>query len=592
MSLTSDEVNFMVYKYLLESGFTHSAFTFANESFVNRTRIAPGNEDQDIPAGALVAFVQKGLQYLELEANLNAENDNDDDDGVDANFSVLTARDLLSKPVDALKALVKSRREMSAEERKRAIDEEENALKQKLEQRRKAAMEVKKIDGVLHGGDHEMGGFENGVDGVNQLFDVSGDEVTTLDGHLSEVFVCAWNPKRDLMLASGSGDSTARVWTLPAGPSGRVAQAKMKPPSVLEHSSSVDVSATAIKTENNGNNNNNNDDVKLENGEDKLKNNGAGDAMDVDGSSEKKNGTTTTTTTGNQKTKSKDVTTLDWNSEGTMLATGSYDGKARVWDESGKLISTLEKHEGPIFSLKWNKAGDSLLSGSVDKTAIVWDAKSGEAKQTFAFHTAPTLDVDWKAATNIFASSSMDHLIYVCEVGMQKPLKKFKGHKDEVNCIKWDPTGNLLASCSDDYTAKIWSMNQDEALFTLSEHKKEIYTIKWSPTGPGTKNPDIPLMLATASYDHTVKLWDAKTGQCIRTLKMHTEPVYSVAFSPDGKHVASGSFDKRIRVWEIATGLLEKTYRGEGGVFEVCFSADGSKIAACFSNNTIAVLDF
>jgi transducin (beta)-like 1 len=68
--------------------------------------------------------------------------------------------------------------------------------------------------------------------------------------------------------------------------------------------------------------------------------------------------------------------------------------------------------------------------------------------------------------------------------------------------------------------------------------------------------------------------------------------VYSVAFSPDGKHVASGSFDKRIRVWEIATGLLEKTYRGEGGVFEVCFSADGSKIAACFSNNTIAVLDF
>ena len=142
MSLTSDEVNFMVYKYLLESGFSHSAFTFANESFVNRTRIAPGNEDQDIPAGALVAFVQKGLQYLELEANLNdnggenGEGNNEEED-IDANFSVLTARDLLSKPVDALKALVKSRREMSAEERKRAIEEEENALKRKLEERKK-----------------------------------------------------------------------------------------------------------------------------------------------------------------------------------------------------------------------------------------------------------------------------------------------------------------------------------------------------------------------------------------------------------------------------------------------------------------------
>ena len=66
--------------------------------------------------------------------------------------------------------------------------------------------------------------------------------------------------------------------------------------------------------------------------------------------------------------------------------------------------------------------------------------------------------------------------------------------------------------------------------------------------------------------DHTVKLWNATTGECIRTFNMHTEPVYSVAFSPDGKHVASGSFDKRVRVWEIATGLLEKDVpRGEGG---------------------------
>lgn len=594
MSLTSDEVNFMVYKYLLESGFSHSAFTFANESFVNRTRIAPGNEDQDIPAGALVAFVQKGLQYLELEANLNessggntggnlgegnntnVKNNNEEDD-IDANFSVLTARDLLSKPVDALKALVKSRREMSAEERNRAIEEEETALKRKLEERKKAAMAVKTIDGTFAA----AGGKNGGLDDVNQLFDVSQDEVTTLDGHLGEVFVCAWNPKREGMLASGSGDATARIWTLPAGPSGRVAEAKMKPPAVLEHTKK-------IKKENEEK------DTTNKNGESKEDKNGVGgggDAMDVDGgggkNKEKKNDAE-----DEDEKKSKDVTTLDWNSDGTILATGSYDGDARLWDDSGKLVARLEQHKGPIFSLKWNKAGDSLISVSVDKTAVVWDAKSGEVKQTYELHEAPCLDVDWKGDTNVFATSSMDKKIYVCEVGKKAPLKKFEGHTDEVNCIKWDPVGNLLASCSDDYTAKIWSMNQNQALFTFSEHKKEVYTIKWSPTGPGTKNPDIPLMLATASYDHTVKLWNATTGECIRTFNMHTEPVYSVAFSPDGKHIASGSFDKRVRVWEIATGLLEKTYRGDGGVFEVCWNQEGSKIAACFSNNTIAVLDF
>ena len=50
--------------------------------------------------------------------------------------------------------------------------------------------------------------------------------------------------------------------------------------------------------------------------------------------------------------KSKDVTTLDWNSDGTILATGSYDGDARLWDDSGKLVARLEQHKGPIFSLE------------------------------------------------------------------------------------------------------------------------------------------------------------------------------------------------------------------------------------------------
>lgn len=68
MSISSDEVNYLVYRYLQESGFTHSAYTFGYESFVSKTSIARGVE---LPPGALVSFIQKGLQYLELEANLN-----------------------------------------------------------------------------------------------------------------------------------------------------------------------------------------------------------------------------------------------------------------------------------------------------------------------------------------------------------------------------------------------------------------------------------------------------------------------------------------------------------------------------------------
>mmetsp|Transcript_3593 Transcript_3593/g.12477 ORF Transcript_3593/g.12477 Transcript_3593/m.12477 type:complete len:275 (+) Transcript_3593:196-1020(+) len=121
--LTADDVNFLVYRYLQESGFTHSAFTFGCESVVNRSAI----DGADVPPGALVSFLQKGLQHLELEANLN-----DDGTDVDGDFSVLSASDLLTKEVGELKQDVAARREQLARARAK---ERERIAKQRAEER-------------------------------------------------------------------------------------------------------------------------------------------------------------------------------------------------------------------------------------------------------------------------------------------------------------------------------------------------------------------------------------------------------------------------------------------------------------------------
>uniref|UniRef100_A0A8C6U1U3 Transducin beta like 1 X-linked n=1 Tax=Neogobius melanostomus TaxID=47308 RepID=A0A8C6U1U3_9GOBI len=337
MSITSDEVNFLVYRYLQESGFSHSAFTFGIESHISQSNI----NGTLVPPAALISILQKGLQYVEAEISIN-------EDG-----TVFDGR-----PIESLSLIDAVMPDV--------VQTRQQALRDKLAQQQASNSICASTSGnqanAPKNGEATVNGEENGTHmsknnhsepmEMDVDVEIPASKATVLRGHESEVFICAWNPVSDL-LASGSGDSTARIWNLNENNSSSSTQL------VLRH---------CIR----------------EGGQDVPSN--------------------------------KDVTSLDWNSEGTLLATGSYDGFARIWTKDGNLASTLGQHKGPIFALKWNKKGNSILSAGVDKTTIIWDAHTGEAKQQFPFHSAPALDVDWQNNTT-FASCSTDMCIHVCRLG-------------------------------------------------------------------------------------------------------------------------------------------------------------------------------
>ncbi|MHC4426413.1 MAG: protein kinase domain-containing protein [Planctomycetota bacterium] len=144
----------------------------------------------------------------------------------------------------------------------------------------------------------------------------------------------------------------------------------------------------------------------------------------------------------------------------------------------------------------------------------------------------------------------------------------------------------LLDACPEDLRGWEWYRLRhisDLSRMTLRGHKEHVNSVALSPDGK---------RIISGSNDKTIKVWDAETDTELMTLRGHSNKVWSVAFSPDGKRIVSGSVDKTIKIWDAATGIELMTLRGHGqATHVVAFSPDGKCIVSGSADNTIKVWD-
>ena len=203
------------------------------------------------------------------------------------------------------------------------------------------------------------------------------------------------------------------------------------------------------------------------------------------------------------------------------------------------------------------------------------------ARLAFSMHRGRAFAVSFRPDGKQLASAGGElnkpGEIQVVEARTGKVLHTLRGHGNVITSIAYHPTKNLLASASYDQTVKLWNLDTGQEIATLRGHSNHVYAVAFSPIGD---------RLASASHDLSVRVWDyerypREPDESVKVLVGHDGPVTSVAFHPERNLLVSGSRDRTIKLWDLSTGTLEKNWTGHDGPVEaLAFSADGKTLVS------------
>lgn len=286
------------------------------------------------------------------------------------------------------------------------------------------------------------------------------------------------------------------------------------------------------------------------------------------------------------------VNAVAWSPDGKEIATASADHTVKVWDaQSGSLICTYFGHSGEVYTLAWSPNGREIASGSDDNTVQVWTFSNASGcastpSLTYTGHTDMIDTLAWSPDGKEIVSGSWDRTAKVWDVATGKTRLTLP-FTDSVTSVSWFHTGtNSTKIAIGDWNEMIQVGNWDTNTYQWTplysyRAKYGVNAVAWSPNGR---------YLASGNGNGTAEVWDTTTGALLCTYTGHTDAVNAVAWSPNGQEIASGSSDHTARIWSPFTQKTLMIYSEHTDVvYTIAWSPDGKEIASGSWDHTAKV---